>query len=527
MGKEKLEIDKEYLNKRKLCSPAATSFSIWAIIVGCVISGEFSGYNVGLAYGLGSMIVAHVIGTYNISCELGTAFPFASGCASYAAAAFGPVAACLIGYSYTLEMILINTQVTTFVGQIISDTTQTASQLKPLWWSLSIIFCGLINMKPKIFFRVITVFSTISVLILLVVLAISIPHLNFVKAWETILPDGSISTAFLPFGIAGVIKSIPYSLYLLICFEVLPCCAEETVDVGKNLHRGMGLGMLTLILCSWPTLILTAAFPTTTGISSAPSPMGAVLQAVFKSDSISLAAVGIPAIVTSQLAIFYAGTRFVYGLARGGYLPTKLALTTKADGAPYVSIIVNLVLILTLSLVISNVDATSRFAEIFLNAGTMFAFCAYIFEPIVFIKLRYSLPTLPRTFKSPLGVAGAVLNFSLALFAIVGQLIYVNLYRYLLATVACVFLLSVPFFFLVVKKNLQVSPEKIFISHQLKERYAEKINSINKESSRTNITKSDLELNAITQATSTQPQTPSSPWSLKKLPTTDNKSSAW
>ena len=56
------------------------------------------------------MIVAHIFVTilvitlsFNLI-ELSCAFPFASGCASYARAAFGPAASCLIGYSYALEL---------------------------------------------------------------------------------------------------------------------------------------------------------------------------------------------------------------------------------------------------------------------------------------------------------------------------------------------------------------------------------------------------------------------------------------
>ncbi|KAJ3398118.1 hypothetical protein HDU80_009248, partial [Chytriomyces hyalinus] len=49
----------EYLKKRKLMPAYATSIHVWGFIVGTVISGEFSGFNVGYANGLGSMIVAH------------------------------------------------------------------------------------------------------------------------------------------------------------------------------------------------------------------------------------------------------------------------------------------------------------------------------------------------------------------------------------------------------------------------------------------------------------------------------------
>jgi ethanolamine permease len=50
----------EYFDKRKLRRHARV-WSLWALGVGAVISGDFFGWNFGLAYGFGGLLVATLI----------------------------------------------------------------------------------------------------------------------------------------------------------------------------------------------------------------------------------------------------------------------------------------------------------------------------------------------------------------------------------------------------------------------------------------------------------------------------------
>ena len=54
------QVGEEYFAQRRLRRYAGV-FSLWALGVGAVISGQFSGWNFGLAFGWGSMFVATVI----------------------------------------------------------------------------------------------------------------------------------------------------------------------------------------------------------------------------------------------------------------------------------------------------------------------------------------------------------------------------------------------------------------------------------------------------------------------------------
>ncbi|TPX67137.1 hypothetical protein CcCBS67573_g07606 [Chytriomyces confervae] len=270
-GPGKIGDKDEYLKKRKLMPAYATSIHVWGFVVGTVISGEFSGFNAGYANGLGSMIVAHVLcsilmGTVSLNLtELVTAMPFASGCAAYASGAFNGAVACFIGYAYTFDMVFIGAEVTAFMGVALQALFGTETNYNILYYLVTILVCTAINFHPKVYFNVITVMTVISCLLVIIPLFAVAPQFDFKDAFVTnvLMPDGTITTStdFLPFGISGVINSFPLALYLLICFESMPCCVEETQAIATSIPRGMLAANLTLLSMSWIALVVTAGMP--------------------------------------------------------------------------------------------------------------------------------------------------------------------------------------------------------------------------------------------------------------------------
>ena len=59
------------------------------------------------------------------------------------------------------------------------------------------------------------------------------------------LPDGPWS--LLPFGIHGVLATLPFAVWLFLAIEQLPLAAEESTDPKRDMPKGIMLGMFTLI----------------------------------------------------------------------------------------------------------------------------------------------------------------------------------------------------------------------------------------------------------------------------------------
>ncbi|KAJ3080332.1 hypothetical protein HDU99_008661, partial [Rhizoclosmatium hyalinum] len=216
LGKDAKEV---YLEKRKLLPAFAKSIHVWGFVVGTVISGEFVGFNSAYAYGLGSMIVAHVFTsllmiTVSLTLtELATAMPFASGSASYANAAFHGSIACIIGYAYTFDMVFIGAEATNFVGIAFQTIFNTELQYNVLYWIASVLLCSVINLSPKLTLNLLVYLSAISCLLAVIPLCVVSQNFDFSSVFNTTITysDGTtaVSTAFLPYGIKGVVLSLP------------------------------------------------------------------------------------------------------------------------------------------------------------------------------------------------------------------------------------------------------------------------------------------------------------------------------
>lgn len=94
-GVQYTKVDASYFEQRGLRRYAGV-WSLWALGVGAVISGHFSGWNLGLAQGWGSMFLATMVIaamylglTFSLA-EMSPALPHTGGAYSFARTAFGP-----------------------------------------------------------------------------------------------------------------------------------------------------------------------------------------------------------------------------------------------------------------------------------------------------------------------------------------------------------------------------------------------------------------------------------------------------
>src|SRR5436189_1690968 len=130
----------EYLEQRRL-RPHARVVHLWAMGVGAVISGDFFGWNFGLASGgFGGMIVALVamtamyIGLCFSIAEMSPALPHAGGAYSFARTAMGPWGGYITGLAENMEYILTPAVIVVGIGGYLGSILGTGHEWDPLWW---------------------------------------------------------------------------------------------------------------------------------------------------------------------------------------------------------------------------------------------------------------------------------------------------------------------------------------------------------------------------------------------------------
>ncbi|NHA69215.1 amino acid permease [Phycicoccus flavus] len=465
--------DQAYFEKRGLTRHAG-AWSLWALGVAAVISGDFSGWNFGITEaGWGGMLLAtlviggmYLLMVYSIS-EMSAAMPHTGGAYSFARSAMGPWGGFVTGLAESIEYVITTAVVGTFCGTyadgILGDLTGASLPL-PVWVLIFyVIFVGLNSAGAEASFRFAVVIAIISlgVLALFAVLAVTSGTFSWDNLWT--VGDGS----FLPLGIGGVLAALPFAIWFFLGIEELPLAAEETHTPQRDIPRGSLMGMFTLLTTAFVVLVLNPGVVGAQEISDPENPASgepilAGFRTIFPDSNIAalLSLFALAGLVASFQGIMFAAGRNLYSLSRAGYYPQFLSLTGSRK-VPYVALIASAViglgLVVGLSVVLgeSAVDVATQL----LNIAVFGAVIAYVLQMVAFVMLRRKFPTAERPYRSPVGVGGAVVAGVVA----AGTLLILPFnpdYRSVILGVALFFAVGLAYFALRGRHHLVYSPEE-------------------------------------------------------------------
>ena len=254
--------DKDYFEKRKLRRYARV-WSLWALGVGAVISGHYSGWNFGLSAGFGGMLIALLViaamywGLIFSIAEMSPALPHTGAAYSFARSALGPWGGMITGLAESIEYILTPAVIVFFIGSYMTAIFETPPAAQPVWWAAAYAVFLLLNLRGvELSFKV-SVIVTLGALAVLAIYWISaIPHFDLDR-WALNIgvgPDGSKvelpegGGPWLPFGIAGALSALPFAVWLFLAIEQLPLAAEESYDPKQDMPKGLIYGMTTLMI---------------------------------------------------------------------------------------------------------------------------------------------------------------------------------------------------------------------------------------------------------------------------------------
>jgi ethanolamine permease len=488
-----------YFEDRELRRHAGV-FYLWALGVAAVISGDFSGWNLGFAVGgwggmfLGTIIITIMyLGlTYSIA-EMSPALPHTGGAYSFARTAFGPWGGYITGVAENIEYVLTPAVIVYFIGTYLTAIFNTPIALQPVWWFVGyIIFVGLNARGVELSFTVTTMVTLLALAVLVIFFVSALPFIDFGKYALNIGVDPSTGVAvelpeghgpFLPFGTHGILASLPFAVWLFLAIEQLPLAAEESVDPARDMPKGIMFGMFTLIALGFLVLIINPAIPiereVTDAAGAAVAAHGAFalgtsgepildgFRAIFGSSAATgaLALAAVIGLVASFHAIIFACGRQIYSLSRAGYFPHFLSVTHGEHKTPNVALItgaaVGLAVMLVVWFTMGGVAAGSFIGGVLLNMAVFGAMFSYLLQGLTFIQLRRRFPMIERPYRSPFGVAGAALTVIIALVTI-GYQLADPLYRTGVIGVAIWYALAILYFAVYGRKTLVMSPEEQF-----------------------------------------------------------------
>ncbi len=481
------EVGEEYFERRGLRRHAGV-WSLWALGVGAVISGEFYGWNFGLGTGgFGGLAIAGVLMAimyyglvYSIA-EMSPALPHTGGAYSFARSAMGPWGGFLTGLAENAEYVITPAVVVGAMALLMQEIVGGLFDVSgdPFWnslpfWALIfyVIFVGIniVGIEATMRFTVTITVLSLAVLAFFLLAAIFSGKLDF-SLWTNQAKDGAVIPGgggpMLPFGISGIFKSLPFAIWFFLAIEEVPLAAEESMDPRRDVPKGSVWGMHTLLIAAILVLVFNSALPGGAflyGQSGFPLLDG--LYAIFGQNNATelLGLLFMIGLVASFFTIIFAYGRNTYSLSRAGYFPKFLSQTHGVRKTPHVALIAGAVVGYAVFFLVWSLQQQELGAQIvaaLLNMAVFAAVISYIMQMVSFILLRVKLPNIARPYRSRWGVPGAAIAGLLAATSLVA--IFLNEdYRPGVYGVAIYYVLGVLYFAIAGRNRLVLSPEEEF-----------------------------------------------------------------
>ena len=470
------EADEAYFEQRRLRRFAGV-WSLWALGVAAVISGDFFGWNFGLGQaGFGGLLIATVVITvmyfglcWSIA-EMSPALPHTGGAYSFGRSAMGPWGGFSTGVAETIEYVVTPAVIVVGIGfymQTIFIDLFDVNIDTWIWWAIFYVLFVVLNM--------IGIEATMRFAVFICLLSLGILAIFFIGAipnfdgdlLTNITPEGD-NSKWLPFGIDGIFFALPFAIWFYLAIEELPLAAEESHDPKRDIPRGTIYGLLTLVVTGFLVLFLnTGIEPGAAGIGESGEPLLDGLKTIFGDETSAsiLGLVAVAGLVASFHTIIYAYGRNIYSLSRAGYYPHFLSLTHGKRQTPYVALVLGALIGYGLALLLDqaqkngwlggNVGASLLYMAVF---GAVISYAMQCFS---FIILRRNMPHIDRPYRSPVGVWGAGIAAVIALVSLVAMF-WNDDYRAGVYGVAIFYVVALLYFLVIGRHRLVLSPEEEF-----------------------------------------------------------------
>jgi ethanolamine permease len=421
-GVEYENVGSEYLEQRQLQKGAAGWVLLAGLGVAYVISGDFAGWNFGLAEGgWGGMLVATLLmGTMYTAmifalAELSSTIPTAGGGYGFARRAMGPWGGFMTGTAILIEYAIAPAAIATFIGGYVEILTGIGGWV--VYLAFYLIFVGIhlygVGEALKVMFAI----TAIAVVALVVFVVGMIPQFEVANLFDIDATNAAGASSFLPFGLVGLWAALPYGIWFFLAIEGVPLAAEETRDPATDMPKGLIAGMMALLVFAAVILVFAPGGAGSAQIQDSDNPLPLAVQTAyggsnFLSSFVNIA--GLAGLVASFFSIIFAYSRQMFALSRAGYLPKVLSLTGRRR-TPWVALIVPGVIGFILSI-------TGDGARL-LNIAVFGATISYALMMLSHIVLRRREPDLERPYRTPGGTITSGVAFVLAVLAVIATFI--------------------------------------------------------------------------------------------------------
>jgi ethanolamine permease len=385
--------------------------------VAIAISGNFSGWNYGLASGgWGGMFVAAILMGFFYVCltrivgELAAALPTAEGFDAYVTRALGRDCGGMAGMSLFAGLAVGTGLAISFIAAYVKSMTGVGGW--PLKIGLIVAVCALQARGARDSVRATVIAGGFALVILIAFCAYMVPHFH-VSHLFAVEADGR--EHLLHGGLLGVFNCVPFALFFFIGVEQAALGAGEAADAARSVPRALTAAVIIALAIGFAVLVTATGGAGVDRLVHSDDPLFTAVSAASASSSLqSLAAplLGIGAVVSLLATLFslsYAASRQLQSLALARQVPHGISRTNRRH-APYLAI--GVVAIVGVVSAAFDPDTIMVLFVFLLNI-------TYQFTIVAFVALRRREPHLDRPVRAFGGGSTAIVSAALSLAVLV------------------------------------------------------------------------------------------------------------
>ncbi|MEV7417291.1 ethanolamine permease [Streptomyces sp. NPDC089919] len=416
------ESDAAYLERRTLRRGSAGWLLLTGLGVAYVVSGDFSGWNNGLAQGgFGGLAIATLLMGAMYAClvfslaELSAILPTAGGGYGFARRALGTWGGFLTGTAILIEYVLAPAAIAIFIGDYVESLDLFGlTSGWPVYLACFVLFIGIHLWGVGEALRFSLVVTAVAVAALLVFAVGALTQFDAGRLDD--IPVDTMaagSGSWLPFGVLGIWAAFPFGMWFFLGVEGVPLAAEEAKDPVRSMPRALAISMGVLALLALVTFVAATGARGSAAVQDAGNPLVVALEGnadlSWLKTFVNYA--GLAGLVASFFSLIYAGSRQLFALSRAGYLPRFLSLTSRRK-APYLGLLIPGALGFLLA-------AWTGDGPRMLNIAVFGATISYALMALSHLVLRRREPGLARPYRTPGGQVTSAVALLLALSALV------------------------------------------------------------------------------------------------------------
>ncbi|NHZ89566.1 ethanolamine permease [Massilia sp. CCM 8733] len=388
---------------------ALSTFQLWGIAVGLVISGEYFGWSYGwasagtLGFAVTAIFIAAMYTTFIFSfTELTTSIPHAGGPFAYSKRAFGPVGGYIAGAATLIEFVFAPPAIALAIGAYL-NVQFPALDPKLVAVGAYVIFMTMNIIGVQVAATLELMLALLAIFELLVFMGVVAPGfslVNFTKGgWAG---QDSFSMAAVP----GMFAAIPFAIWFFLAIEGVAMAAEEAKDPRRSIPIAYVSGILTLVALAMGVMLFAGGAGDWTKLSNINDPLPQAMKMIVGGSSgwlHMLVWLGLFGLIASFHGIIFGYSRQIFALAREGYLPHYFARIHPRFKTPHRAVLAGGVV--GIAAIYSDELIKIGGQTLTANIVTMSVFGAitmYIVSMLALFKLRRSEPQMVRPFSAPL-----------------------------------------------------------------------------------------------------------------------------